>query len=1237
MTIYSQHFFEEILTAKDGRLSRKLARQLEPFGDEHVEDIVRLIHRLAQQPNTKTWLFPLLPSVFFEAEKTANPYHALLNFERLVENFPLPQKLSEIVGQPRVLEMLLVLFAGSQFLTDILLRNPLQIIALTDLRTLTQQRSVESYIAEGLKQLNNAVEFEQQMNVLRNFQQQQLLKIGFGDLLNILDLRTVIRQLSNLADAIVQLAVEICQRQVSAVAEGFAVLAMGKLGGRELNYSSDIDLIFVAETQNEALQQFGSKVIDFLNRPTTAGFLYRVDMRLRPWGSAGALVPDIDAYLQYLKNNADNWEKQALLKVRFIAGNETVGWRFIREIRPLIFAEKDAVDAGHVQSEVYRMKNTIEKKLRRKGIKFGEVKSGEGSLRDVEFTTQYLQLVYGASHPEILSRNTLDALARMVAEKILPLRNYRILSEGYVFLRSIEHYLQIMHNRQTHQLPENPRELQILARRLGFEGHNSGEQLVKRYRQHKHAIREVYRRYLDAGYAEQVSRSLTNDAAASVDHTKIRLNNYLSEYELAECQAIFSQLDPDNPVMILPKQIAENCWQLIVIGYDYPGAFSIICGLLFVQGFNILEGHIFTIPAEKSENDKAKSHRRLSISQLERLRRSGAKIPGERVLDLLVVERLNIVKDTEWQQYQSRLVEFWRMLQQKQIAEARGKMAQLFADALPAASATNTMLLVDIEIDNSASDEFTVLRIDAPDTKGFLYELTNALALNDINLAQMTVFSLGNRAHDTLYITDVRGQKITDAVQLHRLKAATVLIKHFSLLLPYSPNPAAAMTHFHKLASQIFNQPDEQLNRATLERPEVLSALAKLLGVSDFLWEDFLRIQHANLFPLFQNLEILRRRISRKQLVKMLERELAESSTYESKRNILNAFKDREMFRIDMRYIQGVNKSFVQFSKEITELAEVVVTRAWELALQEITEQYGSPQTAQGQCAAAMFALGKFGGEEMGFASDVELMIIFAENGATSGKKSISNIEFYEKAIATLNQNIHSKKEGLFELDLRLRPYGKAGNIAVVKKSFEEYFHPEGAAWQFERQALVRMRPIWGDTKLINEIILLRDQYVFAPGKFDVAAMRALREKQIRQLVEGGTINAKFSPGALVDLEYTIQGLQMKYAGQFPALRQTNTRKAISQMVRHGILSAHQATQFKKAHLLIRRVIEALRMVRGNAKDLTIPQEESSEFLFLARRLGFRKNPHLLYEQLYHHTQVVQQLSHELLGDSLID
>jgi glutamate-ammonia-ligase adenylyltransferase len=1237
MTNYNQDFFEEILNAKEGKVSRNVARQLASLGQEQVEDVVRLVHRLAQQPNSKSWLFPLLPSVFSAAEKTANPYRALLNFERLVENFPLPQELPEIVGQPRVLEMLLILFAGSQFLTDVLLRNPLQVIALTDIRTLTQQRSAESYFAEGMEQLNNAADFEHRLNVLRYFQQQQLLKIGFGDLLNILDLRTVIRQLSNLADAVVRLALEICREEFGEAPGKFAVLAMGKLGGRELNYSSDIDLIFVADTHNEPLQQFGRKVIDVLSRPTAAGFLYRVDMRLRPWGSAGALVPDIDAYLHYLKNNAENWEKQALLKVRLIAGDEALGRQFIREVRPLIFANQSTVNPGQLRSEVHRMKNTIETKLRRKGISFGEVKSGEGSLRDVEFTTQYLQLIYGAAHPEILSRNTLDALARMVAEKILPLRNYRILSEGYVFLRSIEHYLQIMHNRQTHQLPENPKELQILARRLGFEGHNSGEQLIKRYRQHKQAIREVYRRYLDAGYAEQISRNRKRETVTATGDTKSLLHNYLSEKELAECDNILTQLNPDNPVMILPKQVEKNRWQLIVVGYDYPGAFSIICGLLFVHGFNILEGHIFTIPAEKKADEKSATRRRLSISQLERLRRTAAKIPGERVLDLLIVERINPADEAEWQQYHQRMKEFWRMLQQKQFTEARGKMAQLFSDALPAASSANTLLSVDIEIDNSASDEFTVLRIDAPDTQGFLYELTNALALNDINLARMTVYSLGSRAHDTLYITDVSGQKITDAMQLHRLKAATVLIKHFSLLLPYSPNPAAAMTHFHGLLSQIFNSPDEQLNRATLERPEVLSALAKLLGVSDFLWEDFLRIQHANLFPLFQNLDILRRRISKKQLAGMLEKELQKAASFEEKRNILNAFKDREMFRIDMRYIQGVNKSFVHFSKEITELAEVVVTRAWELALQETTELYGSPKTAHGECASAVFALGKFGGEEMGFASDVELMIVFAENGKTSGEKSISNIEFYEKAITTLNQNIRSKKEGIFELDLRLRPYGKAGNMAVLKKSFEEYFHPEGAAWQFERQALVRMRPIWGDERLIAEIMLLRDQYVFAPGKFDVAAMRAMREKQIRQLVEGGTINAKFSPGALADLEYTIQGLQMKYAGKYPDLRLANTRKAITQLARHGILTNRQAIQLKKAHLLIRRIIEALRMVRGNAKDLTIPPEDSSEFLFLARRLGFRDNPHQLYEQLYRHTQLVLQLSQQLLGDGLSD
>jgi glutamate-ammonia-ligase adenylyltransferase len=277
-------------------------------------------------------------------------------------------------------------------------------------------------------------------------------------------------------------------------------------------------------------------------------------------------------------------------------------------------------------------------------------------------------------------------------------------------------------------------------------------------------------------------------------------------------------------------------------------------------------------------------------------------------------------------------------------------------------------------------------------------------------------------------------------------------------------------------------------------------------------------------------------------------------------------------------------------------------------------------------------ALGKCGGRELGFASDIELMFVFEGSGQTTGPRVVTTAEFYEKLVQSVNRTIVSKREGIFEIDLRLRPYGKAGSMAVSLDSFRRYFKSSGDAWPYERQALIKLRPIAGDNKLGQRLVRLRDELIFNGEPFDVAAMRAMRERQVRHLVTAGTVNAKFSPGGLVDLEYLVQGLQITHGHRQPGLRLTNTRQAISALAEVGILSDDDYQQLAQAHRFLRRLINALRMVRGNAKDLTVPSSDGDEFSFLARRLNYDTNPAQLREELTKHTACVQELSRQLLG-----
>jgi glutamate-ammonia-ligase adenylyltransferase len=275
-------------------------------------------------------------------------------------------------------------------------------------------------------------------------------------------------------------------------------------------------------------------------------------------------------------------------------------------------------------------------------------------------------------------------------------------------------------------------------------------------------------------------------------------------------------------------------------------------------------------------------------------------------------------------------------------------------------------------------------------------------------------------------------------------------------------------------------------------------------------------------------------------------------------------------------------------------------------------------------------ALGKFGGRELGFASDIELMFIYEDNGKTNGPRRITTAEFYEKLVEAYVSGMRARREGIFEVDLQLRPYGKAGSMAVSLEAFRRYFEPGGPAWAYERQALVKLRPVAGDERLGLRAAGLRDEFIYTGETFDTTAMRAMRERQVRHLVKGGSFHPKYSLGGLVDIEYLVQGLQITYGREKPELRQTNTREAMAALVKTGIFSEEDYTRLRKAHTFLRWLIDSLRVVRGNAKEITLPDEDSEEFAFLARRMRYGGDVQQLRLDLVTHTTAILEINRRL-------
>jgi len=761
----------------------------------------------------------------------------------------------------------------------------------------------------------------------------------------------------------------------------------------------------------------------------------------------------------------------------------------------------------------------------------------------------------------------------------------------------------MMDYRQTYTLPSEPRAIAILARRLGFP---DGETFIARYQEHCQAVRGIFMRQVGSQPSPQEPEPVLHQHLSRLD---VSYTSTFSPEEMEHHAALVQRLTPQTPLLVEAISNPAGAWNVTIVAEDYPGELSIICGLFFVYGFDILNGDIFTYEPESPPRG-----RRRIISR-------------PKIVDVFTVQPAQPRPQNPevWQTYAADLEALLARFRAGERREARGQLARRVGAAFPPApGGISPLLPIEIEIDNSLSERYTALRIDAPDTTGFLYEFTNALAFTRTNIHRMVIRSVGSRAQDLLFVSDSEGRKIESPQKQGELRAAIVLIKHFTHLLPHSPNPEAALLHFREFILQLFQRPGWTEEITSLENPEALRDLARGMGVSDFLWDDFLRMQYANLFPVLRDRQSLEAAHPRPQLQAELQETLQSlhlgGISYPDWRSALNAFKDRQLFRIDMRHILGRTLEFWDFSAELTDLAEVVICAALARVQAEL-----SPGPGEGSALSRIriLALGKCGGRELGFASDIELMFVY--DGANFAAAS-----FAENLVNEVVASIQAKREGIFQIDLQLRPYGKAGSLAVSLESFRKYYAPNGPAWAYERQALVKLRPVAGDAGLGAELQALSHSFAYT-GAFDLTSMRAMRERQVRHLVTGGTFNAKYSPGGLVDVEYLIQALQINYGAQNPSLRVTNIREAMTALYEAGILSEEDYNRLRKAHTFLRWLIDSLRVVRGNAKDITVPAFGSEEFSFLARRLRYGDDTARLREELLRYQTEVQEINLRLL------
>ena len=359
--------------------------------------------------------------------------------------------------------------------------------------------------AEGLPATKHAEAIDRATLLLRTRKRLEMLGVVLAEVTQSSDILATASEIARIAAEAIATAVRFAERLLRADAQHVVVLGMGKLGGRELNLSSDVDLIFACEppAATTDLGQAGAVarlVTSLIDDVTHGGPVFRVDLRLRPFGTQGAIIHTTDELVTYYESHGRTWERGALIKARAVGGDIALGERLLERLRPFVFPK--VIDESVIE-EIASTKRAIDASLlgrAARGTKRGfDLKLGSGGIREIEFFAQAFQLVFGGREPDVAIASTVPALQRITLRGHLPERDCLELTEAYRFLRLLEHRVQMDEERQTHEMPVSLEERRRLAWRLGFA---SPEALEEQLEAHRETVSRRFASLFARGAAE---------------------------------------------------------------------------------------------------------------------------------------------------------------------------------------------------------------------------------------------------------------------------------------------------------------------------------------------------------------------------------------------------------------------------------------------------------------------------------------------------------------------------------------------------------------------------------------------------------------------------------------------------------------------------------------------------------------------------------------------------------------
>ncbi|MDG2381784.1 MAG: bifunctional [glutamate--ammonia ligase]-adenylyl-L-tyrosine phosphorylase/[glutamate--ammonia-ligase] adenylyltransferase [Pirellulaceae bacterium] len=523
-------------------------------GHTNLREIARLDPGLNLLSHVCERLEELLPI-------SSDPDLALNTLDRFIASVRSPLALLTLFEQdPTALATLLQLFASSRFLGDVLVNDPesFELLRITEGQPASRQHLVDELKSE----IDTLQDRRMALTALRRHKRRETLRIAYGDLVRQQRLPIVTQQIAYLADALCESALSFAENLLKAkwgtprnkdgTPAKFAVISMGKLGGVELNYSSDIDLIFIFDgdgktdgskqvSNTEFYDRLAQDFTKLLTENTELGSVYRVDLRLRPHGKRGPLVNRRDTALHYYDVMGRTWERQAFVKARPTAGDLELGKTFLKSLEPWIYRRYlNRADITGVKA----LKRRIEHRTRQEGTDNRNIKTGRGGIRDIEFVIQFLQLLNAGDLTKLRTGNTLEAITQLAQAECLTLEERTILERNYTFLRKLEHLLQIMLDVQTHTLPESDTELAKLAIRMGYTSENPTylEDFKREYQHCTESNRKILDHLLHDAFADDSDTEPEVDLVLDPEPLAEFIEQTLSRYGFRDVQAAYNNL-----------------------------------------------------------------------------------------------------------------------------------------------------------------------------------------------------------------------------------------------------------------------------------------------------------------------------------------------------------------------------------------------------------------------------------------------------------------------------------------------------------------------------------------------------------------------------------------------------------------------------------------------------------------------------------------------------------------------